>query len=131
MFLKIYDSELETFIQKFHQLWRAVDLDTHAGVKWVGLREQLGHAPSPVHCPFHPPRHRIPAYKCRQERRCQAAFDFEKATIDNVVVPSTQKNCENDEEFNVFDADKDFISKETQAKADMETTTAEKAVKFS
>ena len=68
-FLKMYDSGLETFIQKFNQLRRAgetpiLDLDTHADVAQVGLRVQHGHTPGPVHCPFPPPRH-------SQERRRQ------------------------------------------------------------
>ena len=47
-------TELDSFVQKFHQLWRAglnahLDLDTHAGNAWVGLRVQLGHVPGPLH----------------------------------------------------------------------------------
>ena len=48
-------TELDTFIHKFHQLWQAgltahLDLDTHAGNAWVGLRVQLGHqVPGPPH----------------------------------------------------------------------------------
>ena len=45
-------TELDTFIQKFHQLWNDghtahLDLDTCAGKAWVGLHVQLGHAPGP------------------------------------------------------------------------------------
>ena len=43
-------TELDTFIQKFYQLWNDghtahLDLDTCAGKVWVGLRVYLGHAP--------------------------------------------------------------------------------------
>ena len=47
-------NEIESFIKKFYQLWSAgvsahLDLDTHAGEAWVGLRVQLGPAPGPEH----------------------------------------------------------------------------------
>ena len=45
-------TELDSFVQKFHQLWNngynaQLDLDTNAGQAYVGLREQLGHVQSP------------------------------------------------------------------------------------
>ena len=47
-------TELETFVQKFHQLWNAghnahLDAESHAGAAWVGLRVQLGQAPGHQH----------------------------------------------------------------------------------
>ena len=47
-------TELDTFVRKFHQLWNDgltahLDLDTHAGNAWVGLRVQLGQVPGPPH----------------------------------------------------------------------------------
>ena len=72
-------TELQTFIFKFHQLWEAgvtahLNLDTHAGQAWVGLRVQLGQAPGPGHEQrprnFAQPRtRRSPSYYRRQERR--------------------------------------------------------------
>ena len=40
--------EINSFVEKFHQLWKAgftahLDIDTHAGEAWVGLRVKLGH----------------------------------------------------------------------------------------
>ena len=69
-------TELDSFVKKFHQLWKAgftvhLDLDAHAGKAWVGICAQLGDAPGPVHQQFHP--HRSHSYLRRQERRCQAA----------------------------------------------------------
>ena len=67
----MHGTELHSFIFKFHQLWKAgvtahLDLDTHAGQAWVGLRVHLGqghqHGAQPK------PR-RNPAYYRRQERR--------------------------------------------------------------
>ena len=56
----MFVTELDTFVLKFHQLWKAghtahLDLDTCAGKAWVGLRVQLGHAPGPLHHLPHPP----------------------------------------------------------------------------
>ena len=50
----MYGSELETFLIKFNQLWKAgqsakLDLETHAGQAWVGLRLHIGQAPGPTH----------------------------------------------------------------------------------
>ena len=69
----MYVTELDSFVQKFHQLWKAgvtahLDLDTHAGNAWVGLRVQLGHVPGPVQHSSHHHR-RGPAYQRRQLRR--------------------------------------------------------------
>ena len=51
-------TELDSFIHKFHQLWKDgfkahLDLDTHAGIAWIGLRVQLGHQ-VPGTTPHHP-----------------------------------------------------------------------------
>ena len=72
----MHENELQSFIFKFNQLWKAgitahLDLDTHAGQAWVGLRVQLGQVHEPP--PFKSHRqHRSPAYHRRQNRR-QAA----------------------------------------------------------
>ena len=41
--------ELDSFVKKFYQLWSAgysahLDLESHSGKAWVGMRVQLGHA---------------------------------------------------------------------------------------
>ena len=96
----MYATALDSFVQKFHQLWQAghtahLDLDTLAGKAWVGLRVQLGDAPDPVrqqahhHHPF-PPRsnRRSPSYWRRQERRRQeaasAAAEISEKTSENL-----------------------------------------------
>jgi hypothetical protein len=72
-------TELDSFLQKFQQLWKAgvtahLDIDSHAGKAWVGLRVQLGHVPGPVQHQVHRPTHLRPhAYQRRQERRQAAA----------------------------------------------------------
>ena len=74
--------ELDNFVKKFYQLWNAgqtahLDVDTHAGKAWVGLRVQLS---GPVHHQHHPshPKQRSPAYRRRQERRQAARNAAEK-----------------------------------------------------
>ena len=70
-------TEVDTFVRKFHQLWKAgltahLDLDTHAGNAWVGLRVQLGHVPpGPLHQQEHPQVFRkvSPSRLRRRERR--------------------------------------------------------------
>ena len=47
----------------FHQLWQAGDtaylnLDTHAGQAWIGLRTPLGHSGQPHQYPPQTPTHR-------------------------------------------------------------------------
>ena len=48
--MAMHVSEVDTFIEKFKHLWQSgldahLDLETHAGQAWVGLRLRLGHAP--------------------------------------------------------------------------------------
>ena len=86
MFVK----ELDSFLKKFHQLWIAghsahLDLESHAGRAWVGLRVQLGHhAPLP---PYHLP-HNFPQYShkkdspSRQRRRAKRAAAAQKANAE-------------------------------------------------
>ena len=86
-------TELDSFVKKFHQLWKAgftvhLDCDAHAGKAWVGIRAQLGHAPGPARQQVHHPPHRGPAYQRRQERRRQAAA---QAAAETASLVSEQK----------------------------------------
>jgi hypothetical protein len=83
-------TELDTFIQKFYQLWNAghtahLDVDTHAGKAWVGLRVQLGHAPGPLHHQPHPlfvqPQKKTfsPSRERHRARRAAARLNAEEA----------------------------------------------------
>ena len=84
-------TELDTFVKKFHQLWNDgvtahLDLDTHAGDAWVGLRVRLGQVPGPLHYQVHPfhqevPRKESPSRQRRRARRAAAKqANVEKAT---------------------------------------------------
>jgi hypothetical protein len=72
----MFVTELDIFLQKFHQLWNSgqtahLDLDTCAGKAWVGLRVQLGHDPGPPHHPpfQHPRQGDSPSRMRRRARR--------------------------------------------------------------
>ena len=81
----MFDRELNSFLQKFHQLRKSgatahLDVDTHAGQAWVGLRVMLG----PIqHQQSSSQRHRSPSYFRRQERRRAARQSSEES--DKVV----------------------------------------------
>ena len=74
-------TEIDNFVKKFYQLWNAghtahLDVDTHAGNAWVGLRVQLGHAPGPLHHHPHPPffqAQKKTVSPSRQRRRARRA----------------------------------------------------------
>ena len=98
----MFVSELETFVQKFHQLWRAghsahLDLDTHAGRAWVGLRVQLGHSPGHLHHQVGPPpfqkthkKKDNPSRQRRRERRAAAR----QANAEEVAQKETTEDAE-------------------------------------
>ena len=91
-------SELDSFIFKFKQLWYSgldahLDVDTHAGQAWVGLRVGLGHAPGSLlhHQPpqdiSHTAKKESPSRQRRRARR--AAFrklQAEKAPNESEIV---------------------------------------------
>ena len=79
----MFITEVDTFVKKFHQLWNDgisahLDLDTHAGDAWVGLRVRLGQVPGPLHGQaqsFHQeevPRKESPSRQRRREKRAAA-----------------------------------------------------------
>ena len=87
----MYVTELDSFVQKFHQLWKDgvtahLDLNAHAGTAWVGLRVQLGQVPGPVHPQGqrHQQQRRGPAYQRRQERRQAARAAAEVSASDDL-----------------------------------------------
>ena len=85
----MFVTELDSFVHKFHQLWNAgynahLDLDTHAGHAWVGLRVQLGQVPGPLH-------HQVPPFSniqkktessSRQRRHARRAAERKAAALE-------------------------------------------------
>ena len=92
----MFDRELNSFLFKFHQLRKSgvtahLDVDTHAGEAWVGLRVMLG---PPQHQPAQ--RHRSPSYFRRQERRRaarQSSEESDKVVAEQVATVSTEENA--------------------------------------
>jgi hypothetical protein len=86
----MFVTELDTFVQKFQQLWNAgltahLDLDTRDGYAWVSLHLQLGHVPGPLHPqPVHVPGG---ARLRRKQKRSAARKQAEEAakTADKAV----------------------------------------------
>ena len=100
-------SELESFVKKFQQLWQHVltahlDLDTHAGNAWVGIRLQLGPAPGPLH--HHQPfnqevnmKTESPSRKRRRARReaaRQAGAEMSSESSKDSVKVNTENTAE-------------------------------------
>ena len=91
-------------MQKFQQLWSAgitahLDLDTHAGQAWVGLRAQLGPAPGHLHHHLHPfPQ----AFKKQDSPSCQRRRARGEAAR-KTKAEEVQTTYENTEEANVND----------------------------
>ena len=94
----MFDSELNSFLWKFHQLRKSgvtahLDVDTHAGQAWVGLRVMLGpiqHPPAP--------KHRSPSYFRRQEKRKAAAAAARESNEVNDEVVAEAAATETEEE---------------------------------
>ena len=89
-------SELNNFVAKFCQLWQAgitanLHVETHAGMAWCQVREQLGRALAPAHhrpqAQRQPgPRRRGPAHKRRRAAaRTSAAAAEQAAASENVA----------------------------------------------
>ena len=97
-------NEIESFIKKFYQLWSAgvsahLDLDTHAGEAWVGLRVKLGHAPPGHHHHLlHPQpfqKHVSPSRQRRRARREAARREkAEEQTVEETVVEDAVKETD-------------------------------------
>ena len=112
----MFDSELNSFLSKFHQLRKSgatahLDVDTHAGQAWVGLRVMLG----PIqHQPSSSQRQRSPSYFRRQERRRAAKQSSEES--DKIV---TEEVAEKEKETEAVEAvTKENAAEATNAKVD-------------
>ena len=85
--------EIYSFVEKFHQLWNAglsahLDIDTHAGEAWVGLRVKLGNGHE------HPSEYKQPtsfylkpetsSRQRRRSRRAAARLAHQEATVEVV-----------------------------------------------
>ena len=84
----MFHFELNNFVVKFHQLWQAgfnahLNVDSHAGHAWCGLRVDLGPAPGPQQHEVRPGgRRHAPSYRRRLDARAaaRAAKEAEEAS---------------------------------------------------
>ena len=98
----MFHSELNNFVVKFHQLWQAgfnahLNVDSHAGYAWCGLRVDLGPAPA---APRHPQQHEVrpggrrhaPSYRRRLDARAaaRAAKEAEEASAAEAAEEATK-----------------------------------------
>ena len=121
-------AQLDSFVQKFHQLWRDgftahLDLDAHAGKAWVGIRLQLDDSCQAQQVekachnypPYHRPSPRGPSYWRRQEKRRQAAQTAAAASAGTDSVTTEKCNdCDKDNEITTVE-DSDENLSNTQA----------------
>ena len=79
------DSQLDSFVQHFKQLWQSgrsahLDIDTCAGQAWVGLRVRLGQGDGPLHQAQH--QVKVPRRSrngpSRERRRCRRLAERQK-----------------------------------------------------
>ena len=101
----MFITELDTFVRKFHQLWNDgltahLDLDTHAGNAWVGLRVQLGQVPGPPHQQVQPSPQQVhrkfesPSRQRRRARRAAAKAENTKKTEASVEAAEVEPEKE-------------------------------------
>ena len=115
-------TELNSFVKKFKYLWKSgigahLNIDTHAGEAWVGLRVRLGHAPGPPHHQVHPQTREKsrngPSRQRRRDRRAQERIHVQEAEEASKV-----------ESENV-DAENAAVSKEGEKEPGVSNSTAE------
>ena len=95
-------SELDTFVLKFKQLWKSgqdahLDLESHAGKAWVGLRLRLGEEPGPSQKPSKLPK--ATSSPSRDRRRLRRAAERVKV-FDNEH-EAEEASTQNDEKDKV------------------------------
>ena len=97
----MFSEELDSFLKMFHQLRKAgrtahLDVDTHAGQAWVGLRVMLGSDKNQQQYQSSSSRHRSPSYYRRQERR-KAAKQSVDDEAEKASASSSEKKNEAEE----------------------------------
>jgi hypothetical protein len=78
------DAEIDILVNNFKQLWQSgrsahLDIDTHAGQAWIGLRVRLGHQAGPHHQQQVHSKTGARNSPSRQRRRIRRAAAREKA----------------------------------------------------
>ena len=92
------DAEIDNLVKNFKRLWQSgisahLDLDTHAGQAWMGLRVRLGHATGPHHQHQGHQKGGTRNSPSRQRRRERRAAAREKVAEE---VPRDEAEAENE-----------------------------------
>ena len=95
----MFDEEFNSFLSKFHQLRSAgltahLDLDTHAGKTWIGLRVILG---TDQNQNVPKVKRRSPSYFRRQERRKAARATDDPDLVGGNTAEEATNNTKKDE----------------------------------
>ena len=85
MIIPAMDSEIDNLVKNFKRLWQAghsahLDIESHGGQAWMGLRVRLGHAAVPHQHQVHSKGSRNSP--SRQRRRIRRAAEREKAAAE-------------------------------------------------
>ena len=96
------EAELDSFVDKFSRLWRAgydahLDLNSHAGNAWVGIRLNLGRNTSADHAQDFVKKRESPSRMRRRDRRA-AERQGESNLANSESVEIIQKDNDNDGE---------------------------------
>ena len=101
IFLKMAFIELDSFVEKFKNLWHAgikasLNIEADHGQASVTLKAGLGQIPPPLHHGHVPQQYRGPAYHRRQDRRQAARVDAGNVSMHaeqavNKIVPQTSE----------------------------------------
>ena len=113
----MFSTELDTFVRKFHQLWNDgltahLDLDTHAGNAWVGLRLQLGQVHGPPHQQVQPVPQQVHGKfesLSRQRRRARHAAARAEIPTNNEAVEAVEEENEKETTEVVDEKNEDVV----------------------
>ena len=93
------DADIDLFVRNFKELWKSgrsahLNLDTHAGEAWIGLRVRLGHPGQHHH--RHEPERKTRNSPSRQRRRLRRAAAREKVAEEAIYGTEVAENAATD-----------------------------------
>ena len=97
------DAEIDILVNNFRRLWKSghsahLDLDTHAGEAWIGLRVRLGHARAGHQVHPQAKSRNSPSRQCRRIRRATARKqEADEATRNNQSKTEAEQASESTE----------------------------------
>jgi hypothetical protein len=129
--MTMYVTELDTFVQKFKNLWQSglnahLDVNTHAGKAWVSLHVQLEQAPGPLYHPLFsnkPGRSRDTPSRQRRRARRAAARKEQTERTNHEETEAVEFETNDAGEANIDDNDANAV--EGEVKVNNEEATEE------